>query len=142
MTTNPLHEKFERLNKRFEVLQLKAQEEKRSQEKTTLMERFEINAKNFESNLYNAKLYNGNFPMKEFALDAKYEVNTDQEEYVYTEYFRENYPYSSVTVEKHGGSSRTVKIVLLDDDRETFLNKYGIFVEERQVPEFYFVKPK
>jgi len=139
---NPTQDKFNRLIKRFELLKIKHEEEKAALEKAAMMEKFEIHTRNFESNMYNSKLYSATFPMKEIALEAKYEVNTDVEEYIYTEYFREKYPYSSVTVEKLNDTRKLIKIFLLDEDRETFLNKYNIILEERNIPETYFVKLK
>jgi len=140
--SNPIHDRFNRLSKKFDLLKIKEQEEKAARDKAAMLEKFEIHVKNFESNLYNSKLYNATFPMKEVALDAKYEVNTDMEEFIYTEYFRDKYPYSSVTVEKVNDTRKIIKVFLLDEDRKAFLNKYNIVTEERSIPEIYFTKPK
>lgn len=135
-------DKFTVLQNKFEKMKLIANQEKELNERQTMVERFEIQMKNLESNIYNSKLYNGSFPMKEVPLDAKYEVVSELEEYVYCEYLRDKYPYSSVSVEKLGETRRMIKIILLDEDRGTFLNKYNIITEERQIPETYFVKLK
>lgn len=140
--SNPIVDKFNRLVKRFDLIKIKEQEEKAIREKNAILEKFELQTKNFESNLYNSKLYNGSFPMKEISLDAKYEVSTDLEEFIYTEYFRDKYPYSSVTVEKINDTRKIVKIILLDDDKESFLHKNNIIIEERHIPENYFLKLK
>jgi hypothetical protein len=140
--SNPTADKFNRLVKKFDLIQIKNQEEKLAHEKNAMFEKFDQQTKNFESNLYNAKLYNGTFPMREISLDAKYEVSTELEEFIYTEYFRDMYPYSSVTVEKINENRKVIKIILLDDDKERFLNKNNIIIEERHIPENYFLKLK
>jgi hypothetical protein len=66
-------------------------------------------------------------------------MQNDLEEYIYLEYFRSKYPYSSVTIDVHTNGSRRVKVTLLDEDREKFLYARGFKVEQRQIPETYFV---
>ena len=135
--TNPI---FDKLQKRFASIKLKEDEEAKKRLNTEMSDRFDVQMRNFESNLYNAKLYNQSFPMKELLLDSKYEVQEGLEEYIYFEYFKNKYPYSIVTSEKINESRKMIRIILLDDDRDLFLGKYGIKIEERQVPEFYFIK--
>lgn len=144
MDTNekPINPIFEKLQKRFTELKIREEEEAAKVRTRELADRFDIQMKNFEKNLYNAKLYNQIFPMKEVLLDASYEVNEGLEEYIYTTYFTTKYPYSIVKNEKINSTRSVVKITLLDEDRDTFLGKYGIKLEERSVPEFYFTKLK
>jgi hypothetical protein len=139
---NPINPIFEKLQKRFNELKIKEEEETAKKRDRELSARFEVQMKNFEANLYNSKLYNQSFPLKEILLDASYEVNEGLEEYIYMTYFTSKYPYSVVKSEKLDGTRKTIKVILMDEDRDTFLGKYGIKIEERQVPEFYFIKLK
>ena len=129
---------FEKLQKKFSEMQIKAQQEKAKEENLKMSERFDVQIKNFENTLYNATLYNIREPIKEMPLVAYYTMANEIEEYIYSEYFRTKYPYSSVTFETVG-TQRRVKIVLLDEDREKFLYSRGFKVEQRQIPETYFV---
>jgi hypothetical protein len=132
-------EVFERLHKKFVKLRLKAEEDKKAAELADCFAHFNTYTKNFENNMFNAKLYGRELPMKEVLLEAKYDVMAGLEEFALVEYFRSKYPYSSVTVTDKSISSKCVHIVLLDDDRDKFLLKRGIKVEERKIPEYYFV---
>jgi hypothetical protein len=140
----PAHEinpVFEKLQKSFTALKIIDEEKKKRNELNEMSNRFDTQMKNFERNLYNTKLYNNTFPIKEFLLDSTYEVNEGLEEYVYLEYFKRKYTYSDVTSNKIENipSKRLIKIILLDHDRDVFLAKYNISVEERMIPEYYFV---
>lgn len=130
---------FERLHRKFLELKLKEEEEKKTALYTQCLTHFNTYTKNFENNLFNAKLYGRELPMKEILLEARYDVSAGLEEFALVEYFRSKYPYSSVTVTDKGVSSKCVHIVLLDEDRDKFLAKRGIRVEERKMPEYYFV---
>ena len=132
---------FLKLQKKFNLMKVKEEEEKKLANQTEKLENFERTMKNFENNLYNDKLYGATFPMKEVILDATYSVTDDMTEYIYMEYFIIKYPYSDISVKKVNNGSQ-IKIILLDDDRERFLAKYNIRVEERQIPENYFVSLK
>ena len=134
---NPI---FEKLQKRFIDIKLREEETIAKKKEREVADRFDIQMKNFEYNLYNAKLYNQSFPMREILLEACYEVNEGLEEYVYTTYFTNKYPYSMVKSVDLDNTRKILKIILLDNDRDVFLGKYGIKIEERQVPEFYFIK--
>ncbi len=129
---------LEKLQKKFNEMKLKEQEEKAQEENLAMSQRFEITTRNFENTVYNSTLYNIREAIKEMPLTASYNVSSDVEEFIYSEYFRAKYPYSSVT-SNPGGGFKQVKIILLDEDREKFLYKYGFKVEERQIPETYFV---
>lgn len=136
-----LNTSFEKLQKKFAEIKLKEREEKVREDNFQLSERFEIQTKNFENTVYNATLYNIREPVKEIPLLTYYIMSNELEEFVYAEYFRNKYPYSSVSFETIGTQKR-IKIVLLDEDREKFLYKFGFRVEQRQIPETYFVPLK
>ena len=131
-------EVFDRLHKKFTKLKLKEEEEKKASQLAECLSRFNTYTKNFENNLFNAKIYGKELPMREVLLEAKYHVESGLEEYALVEYFKTKYPYSSVTVTSGSVSSKCVHIVLLDEDRDKFLVKRGLKVEERMVPEYYF----
>jgi len=135
---NPM---FEKLQKKFNELKLREKEEKIRDENLTLSERFEIQTRNFENTVYNSSLYNIHEPIKEVPLFAYYVMSSELEEFIYAEYFRTKYPYSSVSFE-NTGAQRRIKITLLDEDRERFLYARGFKVEQRQIPETYFVPLK
>jgi hypothetical protein len=118
---------FDKLEKRFNTLKLKETEEKKEKDKQVMIARFESIVKNFESSLYNTLLYSEQLPIKEVALSYKYHMNSDFEEFLYTEYFTNKYPYSYISTEK--SKEYLVKITLLDRDRDEFLAKYNIIFE-------------
>lgn len=136
---NPI---FVKLHKKYEEQKAATQEQLHKRIMLEMSERFETHMRNFESNLYNSKLYGQSFPMKEILLDASYEVAANDEEYIYTQYFVNKYPFSMVKSEKLNEHRNIVKITLLDSDRDAFLAKYGLKVEEKKIPEFYFVSFK
>lgn len=136
----PLNPIFDKLQKKFAAVKLKEDAELKKQLDKEMSDRFDVQMRNFEPNLYNSNLYNQVFPMKEILLEGKYEVQEGLEEYVYTEYFKNKYPYSNVTVDVLQGKRKCVRVVLMDTDRDIFLGKHGIKVEEKQIPEFYFIK--
>lgn len=133
---------FEKLQKKFTELKLKEQAEQTKLENLDLSDRFEIQTRNFENTVYNSTLYNIKEPVKEVPLMARYNMSNETEEFIYAEYFRSKYPYSSVTFETIGNGQRQLKIVLLDEDREKFLYSRGFTIEVRQIPETYFVPLK
>ncbi len=135
---NPI---FGKLQKKFNELKLREKEEKAREENLKLSIRFENQTKNFENTVYNSSLYNIHEPIKEVPLFAYYDMSSELEEFIYTEYFRTKYPYSSISFE-NTGTQRRIKITLLDDDREKFLYARGFKVEVRQIPETYFVPLK
>jgi hypothetical protein len=135
--TNPV---FEKLKKKYNSLKAKEEEEKQRIYEANLVERFEGFVKYFEANLYNGVLYNQTFPMKATPITMKYCIEPGLQEFMYVEFLKGKYPYSSVTVDDRGPNERVITFVLLDEDRDIFLAKYNIKVEERSVPEYYFVK--
>lgn len=136
-----LNSTFEKLQKKFHNMKLKEQADKALEENLTMSERFEIQTRNFENSLFNSTLYNIQDPIKEIPLVFYYCMSNELEEFIYGEYFRTTYPYSSVTFE-NTGSQRRLKIVLLDEDREKFLFKFSFRIEQRMIPEVYFVPEK
>ena len=128
---------FDKLNKKFSDLKVKELEKKAADETKLMSERFEVQVRNFENTVYNSTLYNVTEPIKEMPLVAVYSMANEAEEFIYAEYFRSKYPYSSVTVQ-----NKQLKIVLLDEDREKFLYKYKFGIEIRQLPETYFTPLK
>lgn len=136
-----LHPIFEKLQKKFQSMKLKEEADKAKLENLTMSQRFEIQTRNFEVSLFNLTLYNVHESVKEKPLSAQYIMSNETEEFIYSEYFKATYPYSSVTIDRSGNQS-VLKIVLLDEDREKFLYSRGFKIEERMIPETYFVPLK
>lgn len=140
-TESKLNPIFEKLQKKFQDLQLKKEADKVKTQNQELSDRFELTTKNLENNIFNLTLYNVHSEIKEMPLTISISVCSDLEEYMYLEYLRMKYPYSSVTV-SIVNSSRQVKLVLLDEDREKFLFARGFAIEQKMIPETYFVPRK
>lgn len=136
-----LHPIFEKLHKKFQTLKLEEEVNKTRLENLDMSQRFEIQTRNFENNLFNSTLYNVHESVKEKPLVVQYIMSNETEEFIYSEYFKSTYPYSSVTID-HSGNQSVLKIVLLDEDREKFLYSRGFKIEERMIPETYFVPLK